>query len=417
MKTQKIPPTDLYLVTERPALLSDARRSVGEPEGMRVNALEAGPRPESLHACLAALESSSSVVLLVDAEGDAASALLLVQEIFDRKPTPRIFVTGPAGDSDLILRAQRAGASEYLTLPLDHRMVVEALHRLWRRLTPEVPTSRNKRGRILAFLSAKGGCGATTLATNLAVTLAGSSHSTLLVDLDLTAGDAALLLNLSPTFSVTDAVLNTHRMDRELLNGMVLKHVSGLEVLAAHENPEKAAGMDPNRIAQLLKFVRDQYDCVVVNTGDLADPATQAALTQADLIHAVTTLDLLALRRAQWCVRRMEQWGISKELLRLVVNRYERNPYISLDEAEKVLELKVAWTVPLDTRSIPEALNDGIPFVSRNHNGLATRFEEYAAALIPSGEPEAQAQPHSKKKVLGIFPKGMARISHPGASA
>jgi pilus assembly protein CpaE len=205
-------------------------------------------------------------------------------------------------------------------------------------------------------------------------------------------------------------------MDRELFNGMILKHVSGLEVLAASENPEKAAGMDSARIAQLLQFVREHYDCIVVNTGDIADPATQAALGQADLVHLVTTLDLLALRRSQWCLRRLEQAGITRDLIRLVVNRYDRNPYISLDEAEKVLELKVSWTVPMDGRSIPEALNDGIPFVSRNHNGLSTCFEKYAAALAP-GENHPAGHAPAKKKVLGIFPKAMARISHHGASA
>jgi pilus assembly protein CpaE len=204
-------------------------------------------------------------------------------------------------------------------------------------------------------------------------------------------------------------------MDRELLNGMVLKHVSGLEVLAASENPEKAAGADPARVAQLLKFVREQYDCVVINTGDLADPMTQASLSHSDLIHVVTTLDLLALRRAQWCLRRFEQAGIARDTIRLVINRYDKNPYVSPEEAEKVLEMKVSWTVPLDTRSIPEALNDGIPFVSRNRNGLSTCFEDYAHSLSPAAVPSAAAP--AKKKVLGIFPKGMARISHHGASA
>jgi pilus assembly protein CpaE len=415
MKTSKMPPTELYVVTDRPAFQNEVAKAVGEPEGIGVKSLEAAARPSSLSACLAALDSSPTCVLLVDAENDSAAALQLVQELFDRRPTPRIFVAGRPGDSELILRSQSAGAGEFLTTPLEHRHLLEALHRLWRRLTPEAPAHRTKRGRIFTFLAAKGGCGATTLATNLAVSLVGSAQSTLLIDLDLSAGDAALLLNLSPTFSVSDAVANTHRMDRELLNGMVLKHVSGLEVLAATENPDKAAVTDPTRVAQLLKFVREQYDCVVVNTGSLADPATQASLAQADLIHVVTTLDLLSLRRAQWVMRRLEQTGMSRELIRLVINRYDKNPYITRDEAEKVLEQKVAWTVPLDTRSIPEALNDGIPFVSRNRNGLSTCFENYAMSLVPNGG--SPAAPHPRKKVLGIFPKGMARISHHGASA
>jgi len=415
MKTSAMSNTELIVVTDRTTFVTQVSQAVGDPHGIAVKALSAGPRMGSLNVCLAALEANPGCVLLVDAEGDAPAALALVQSIFDHKPTPRIFVVGRAGDPELILRAQRAGASEFLTLPLDHRLLLEALHRLSRRLAPEAPAQRHKRGLIFAFVGSKGGCGATTLATNLAVSMVGNGQSTLLVDLDLLAGDAALLLNLSPTFTVTDAVQNTHRMDRELFNGMVLKHVSGLEVLAAAENAEKAAAADPTRIAQLLKFVREQYDCVVLNTGSLADPVTQASLAQADLIHVVTTLDLLALRRAQWCMRRLEQAGMSRELIRLVINRFDRNPYITKDEAEKVLEHKVAWTVPLDMRSIPEALNDGIPFVSRNRNGLSTCFEDYAASLVPGATASASA--HSRKKVLGIFPKGLARVSHHGASA
>jgi pilus assembly protein CpaE len=415
MKTTKLPQTELCVVTDRAPLVEDVRKAIGEGESIAVKGFPITSHPATLAGCLAALDSNPSCVLLVDAGTDTASALLLVQEIFERKPTPRIMVMGGSAESDLILKAQRAGASEFLTLPLEHRQMIDALHRLWRRLTPEASLQRSKRGRVFSFHSSKGGCGATTLATNLAVSMVGGGLSTLLIDLDLAAGDAALLLNLSPTFSVADAVQNTHRMDRELLNGMVLKHVSGLEVLAASENPEKTAGMEPARVAQLLKFVREHYDCVVINTGDLSDPTTQASLSHSDLIHVVTTLDLLALRRAQWCLRRFEQAGISRDALRLVINRYDKNPYVSLDEAEKVLEMKVSWTIPLDTRSIPEALNDGIPFVSRNRNGLSTCFEDYAHSLSPAGAAPVAAP--SRRKVLGIFPKGMARISHHGASA
>ena len=413
MKTSKTPPTDLFVVTERPAFLEQVRKAVAEHDAIHVKPMDSGPHSARLNGCLAVLESSETSLIVVDAEVDGASMIALVQEIFDRRPSPRVFVAGGMSDPQLMLRAQHAGAAEFLPLPLDGKVLAEAVARFWKRSAPAVHAPKATRGRVVTFLSAKGGCGATTLATNLAVTLASSGRSTLMVDLDLSAGDAALLLNLSPSFSVADAVANTHRMDRELLNGMVLRHVSGLEVLAASESLEKAVTTDAGRIAQLLKFVREQYEFVVVNSGDLTEPATQAGLGQSDLVHVITTLDLLALRRAQWCLRHLEQNGVGRDLVRLVVNRYDRNPYITLDEAEKVLELKVAWTVPQDTRSIPEALNDGIPFVSRNRNGLATCFEDYAAVLSPGGEAAAPA----RRKVLGIFPKGMARISHHGASA
>ena len=131
MKTSKMPPTELYIVTDRPAFQNEVVKAVGEPEGISVKSLEAAARPSSLSACLAALDSNPTCVLLVDAESDSAAALQLVQELFDRRPTPRIFVAGRPGDSELMLRSQRAGAGEFLTTPLEHRHLLEALHRLF----------------------------------------------------------------------------------------------------------------------------------------------------------------------------------------------------------------------------------------------------------------------------------------------
>src|SRR5262249_25836807 len=143
----------------------------------------------------------------------------------------------------------------------------------------ETTASSRKQGRVLPILGAKGGCGATTAAANLAVTIARRGHSTLLMDLDLSAGDIALLLNLTPTFSVLDVVQNLHRLDRELLNGMTVKHASGLKVLPASENPDRAAsGVQPSHVTQMLKFLKEQFDFVVINTRDFADPLAMAAV-------------------------------------------------------------------------------------------------------------------------------------------
>jgi len=402
MTAAKAPFTELMVVSDRPAFLAEARQVMAGTEGVGISSLEAGPRPGGLAACLACLESRKGAVLLLDAQADPSAALLLAQAIFDRRPASRIFLAGSGADPDLILRALRAGAGEFLPIPLDRRTLQEAIQRLWRRTAPETSESARRRGRVLLFLGAKGGCGTTTLASNLAVTLAGRGVSTLLVDLDLSAGDAALMLNLSPSFTLADVVQNAHRMDRDLLSGMVVKHASGLEVLAAGENPERSGDLDPARIGPLLAFLREHFQYVVVNARGAEDPVAQAAVNQADLIHLVSSLDFLALRRAQWALRRLTQLGLSREMIRLVINRYEKNPYITLEEAEKVLDLKVAWTVPLDVRTAQEALNEGSPLVSRNRNGILGSFQGYASTLAPGGGEVHAAAP--KKRFLGIIP-------------
>jgi pilus assembly protein CpaE len=413
--SSKPPESTLLLLSDRPAFLAEIRQALGGTEGISVMPVDGTPRPGSLAACLAALDARRKGILLVDAHGDAAAALLLTQALFDHRPGSRVFLAGAAGDPDLILRAQRAGAAEYLPLPLEPRALMEAIQRFWRRHSPETPGSAPRRGKILTFLGSKGGCGTTTLSANLAVTLAARGSSTLLLDLDFTGGDAALILSLAPSFTVADVVHNAHRLDRDLLGGMVLKHVSGLEILASGEDPGRARTLEPARIGQILAFCRDHYEHVVVNARETDDPVTQAALSQADLIHLVTCLDFLALRRAQWALRRLARFGISRDVIRLVVNRYEKNPYISLEEAEKILEIKAAWTVPLDLKTAQDALNDGIPFVTRSRNGLLKSFESYADHLLPAGLKESAPTAPRRSRWFGL--RASTRTSEGGATA
>ncbi len=409
MINAKSPFTELLIVSDRPAFQAEVHQAAVGAEGIGIGSVEGGPRPGSLAACLAALGSRKGAILLIDGLQDPAAALLLCQALFDRQPSARVFLAGGGADPNLILRALRSGASEFLPVPLERRTLLEAIQRLWRRAAPEGSEPLRRRGRVFPFLGAKGGCGTTTLASNLAVVLALRGHSTILVDLDLSAGDVSLMLNLNPSFTVTDVVQNAHRLDRDLLSGMVTKHVSGLEVLASGEDPERSRDLDPAKIGQILSFLRDQFECVVVNTRGADDPAGQAALNHADLVHLVACLDFLSMRRAQWVLRRLSQGGLSREMIRLVVNRYDRSPYITLEEAEKVLDLKVAWTVPLDLKTAQEALNDGVALVTRNRNGLLGSFAGYAATLVPGGLESAAAP---RKKLFGLIPSRPA--SRPG---
>ena len=401
MTAQKAVMTELMVLTDRPSFLEAAGKTVGEPDGVRVASLAGSPRKGALNACMAVLQARAASILLIDTEVEPDAALDLVREICDRHPAARVLISGGARDPDLILRSQRAGASEFLPAPLERKALLDSIHRIWRRLAPEAHGAARKRGQVFTFLGTKGGCGATTVATNLAVSLARRGHSTILLDLDLSSGDVALLLNLQPSFSVVDVVQNLHRLDRELFSGMTLKHASGLEILPARENLDQAAAVGPAQVAQILKFLKEQFDCVVINTRNATDLLAQAAVNEADLVHLVSCLDVLSLRRAQWALHRMAQSGVSRDLIRLVISRYEKNPYISLDEAEKLLDLKIAWTIPADPRTVHEALNEGVPFVIKSRNGLHGCFESYAGNLLAGGD--AGKAPAGRRGLMGLF--------------
>ena len=399
MNATRRPVIDLRIVSDRPSFVAEVQTLATEADGVRARVLEGGDRPGSASAALAALAENAAAALLIDATSDGRGALEIVRTIFERHPSLRVVVAGPASDPALILESQRAGASEFLPVPFDRQTLLETLQRLRRRAAPEASLASMERGRILTFLGSKGGCGTTTVASNLAVTLARQGHPTVLVDLDLTAGDASVLLDLTPAFGVPDVVQNAHRLDRELLNGMVVKHSSGLEVLCAGEDPERAGEVGARHVGPILAFLRDQYKCVVVNARDAFDPVGAAAAQHADAVHLVTSVDLLALRRAQWSLRRLSQEGIAPEVLRLVVNRYEKNPHISLDEAEKVLGLKVTWTIPADARTVHHAVHEGLPAVSASRNGLHAAFEEYAGRLFARPKSAAPA----RRTLLSLF--------------
>jgi len=144
----------------------------------------------------------------------------------------------------------------------------------------------------------------------------------------------------------------------------------------------------------------------VINTRDASDALALAAVNESDLIHVVSCLDLLSLRRAQWTLKRMGQFGLARDLIRLVISRYEKNPHISLEEAEKILDLKIAWTIPADPRAVNDALNEGIPFVHRNRNGLHSCFETYAGRVVDG---EAPAPAAADRRGLRRLFSGRAR--------
>jgi Flp pilus assembly CpaE family ATPase len=137
---------------------------------------------------------------------------------------------------------------------------------------------------------------------------------------------------------------------------------------------------------------------VIVNTRDVTDPISEVTAGHADTIHLVSSLDALSLWRAQASLQRLTGSGVSRDSLRLVINRYEKNPYISLSDAEKALNLKVAWTIPADPHAAQQALNGGVPLVIQNRNGIRGCFESYVSQFSDS-----KTSPRTRRPRRNLF--------------
>jgi len=277
----------------------------------------------------------------------------------------------------------RAGAADVLPSPFEPEALLAALARPERRVGGEAAGTMH-RGRVMSFLGAKGGCGATTAAVNLAVALctskSGAEHSVIVLDMDSPGGDMTAMLKLSPTYSLSDIASNIHRLDMDLLNSMTVRHDSGVRCIASTVHGRQSGAVTPDQMAEIVGFLRDNHDDVILSGGGLG-AVEMSAINQAHLVHVVTSLGFLSLRQAQLMIGRLREFGVTGDALRVVVNHSDRGTDLTLRDARAALDAPVVWTIPEDTRTAERAVNEGVPFSALGRNRLQAAFDEYALRL------------------------------------
>ncbi len=216
----------------------------------------------------------------------------------------------------------REGAKEFV-LAGDHEALSQALRDQVR------PPRATGVGTIYAVFPAKGGVGATTVATNLAGALQARGERTCLVDLNLNMGDVLAFLDLAGGYSIADVIGNMGRLDRDLLDATLLRHGSGIHVLAQSHRIEESDRVDAESIAQLLQFLRHHYGAVVLDGLRSFDDVSVAAVDASDQIVLLVAQEVPAVRDARRCVGLFKRLG-SEGKLKLVVNRYQKVNEINL---------------------------------------------------------------------------------------
>lgn len=345
------------------ATVRTALRESGAPVVVRAEVM--APFAQIGTGELAELRQADPELVFLDLEADPAVGIRFAQFLADSNPRQRFIAAGPQLGSELLLEAMRAGISEYVAKPLTREALAEALERVGRKMAVTGDGAPRKPGEVITVFSPKGGSGATTIATNLAVHLHGlTGKKTLLVDLDLELGEVAALLGMQPRFSFVDLVRNFHRMDAGLLASYIERHSSGVHFLSAPFHPEVGETVNADGIRQILHFLKQHYDYVVVDTSKAFSPTTLATFERADRILLVTTVDLPALRNVKRCLPILDRMaGPGSDKVRLVVNRYDPGDPITLDEVRKTLGMEVRWTLANDYAAVSRSLNTGEPVV------------------------------------------------------
>jgi pilus assembly protein CpaE len=235
-----------------------------------------------------------------------------------------------------------------------------------------------KRGKVFTVANAKGGCGATTVAVNLALALQASHGDVALVDL-APLGHAALHLNLKPMFNVADAIRNLHRLDSSLLESFMTRHDGGLQLMAG---PSAPAPIEPSNaeFARLFDMLAAHYRYVVVDTSTRIDGTTRLVSNLSEMVLLVAHADVASLWSAARIFQFLAESG-NRDRIRLVLNRFRKIPGFNESEAEAAAGIKLLWKVPNQYFAVSVAIDRGVPLMHQSHTDIARSFSGLAAHL------------------------------------
>jgi pilus assembly protein CpaE len=338
------------VVSPAPERLAAVRAALVE---LGLAGVQAGDYPPTGSVAALAARHGCNICFL-DVAPDPARALPLIGEASAALP---VVALHPAEDADLILRALRRGAGEFLS-DTSAGHIRSVLDRMEQARTPK---TAQQRGKVWCVIPGKAGCGASTLAAHLALERhAAGGAKVLLLDTDPLAASIGFLLNLKSEFHFGDVLRDARRMDDDLWRRLTVP-AGGVDVLAAPENPAARCDAAPELVPELAAFLRQRYDTIVVDTSDACAAIGTGFASVADDILLVTTRELAVLHATRRAIRYLEQTVRDRGRLRLVVNRYTAAARLSREDVRQALELEPFANLSNDYETLQHALVEGRP--------------------------------------------------------
>lgn len=321
---------------------------------------------------LAQLQMAQPDVVVLDIR-NATSLPPTLATLRRQHPGTGVVIIASRMDPALMLDAMRAGVNEWLADPITGPDLLNAIDRI----SASKPASVS--GQIFAFVGAKGGVGTTTTVVNVAAALAQvvPDEQTLLMDMHLSYGDAAVFLGAEPRFSVADAMENTHRLDEAFFESLVVQTKSGVHLLASAERT--ASGVDLRRVSTLLQFAISHYRYTLLDL-PRSEAAALDALESVATILIVANQELATVRNAGRMAAALRQ-RYGKDRVRVVVSRFDKQAEIGADDVARVVGSPVSFSVPSDYRAALQALNKGRPLAMDRESKLAAAFHSMACEL------------------------------------
>jgi pilus assembly protein CpaE len=313
---------------------------------------------EPLAALLARPDTPQLVILNLDPS--ASENLKKIAHLPRQFPSVSFFVMSQVLDPHLLMEAMHLGIKEFIALPMSEEKLSQAVDRAAQSF------GMGRKAKIIHVVPTVGGCGSTTVACNIATTLARTSK-TVLLDMDLTRGGVASYFDVRPRYTLADVMDSAEKVDKQLLdNALTLHPGSRLAILARPDLPEDSQRVTQSGILRLLGVLGRVFDYVVLDSLMSIDPIYSTIIASADVNLLCMQLNVPSAKNAERFVGVLRRMGIEASKIRIVVNRYvKKGADIEPEEVERALGLKISWTVPNDFKNAIGAINYGEPVVLR----------------------------------------------------
>jgi len=336
-------------------------------------------------------------LVVIGPRAPVSEALAFAAQLRMSRPAVGVILTRHEADVALLTHALQAGIREVVRAG-DDAALADACRRSYevsRRMAADAPVVQQaeRRGQIVTVFAAKGGCGKTTLATNLGVVLAnGTGQQVCIVDLDLAFGDVAISMQLDPARTVVDALPMAGHLDSAGAASLLTRYRPGLEILLAPVTPGDAEKITPALVGELLTVLRGIFDYVVVDTPAQFSEHVLIAMDSSDHHVLLTTLDVPALKNLRVTLDMLDLLSYPKDIRSVVVNRADSKVGLSLEHVEHVVRCPISARVP-SSRAVPISINKGTPITldSPAHpvSQAITRFAQQR--MLPAGAPAERA--------------------------
>jgi pilus assembly protein CpaE len=355
------------------------------------------------------VEQTSPDAVIIDVDGDEPKALSLIASVKAARPNCGIIAVSARTEGQLILKAMRTGAGEFLNAPVQIDELLAALQRVTQSSTG---AQRTKSGSIVAITGASGGVGCTSVAVNLACALARNPvNNVVLVDLDLSLGDADIFLDTIPEYTLLDVSQNIARLDLAMLRKSLTKHESGVYLLPRPVHLEDMESISTDEFRKVLGLLKASFSHMIIDLSKSFNRLDMVAIQMAEHILMITQLDLPCLRNIVRILTSLEQHEGIVDRVKIIVNRAGLDKsQISYANAEETINREVYWKIPNNYSVIADARNNGVPLqVSAPKAAITAAINELAEKLystpVAAVTPDADGDKKEKKGWLKFLSK------------